>query len=255
MGDGPGVRHAREWARTVIVRPFQPGPWTRSVPAATLALALASTIGFVAFVPRDGQALQTAANFYVESGLAAIELPLYRDYLQQSADSDAMQRLAQLERATDHKPGRPADPAMAIELLHSDPGFEQDLRAGRIVQASDPAFAQWRRDRQRLDELMGSSPGQSFALTGRAWTQPWRLVTYLFLHQDAAQWLTNLLVLLLLGPFAEAAAGPLLLLLCYLGAGAVSGAIHLLLSRAPTSGEWGALAGLTGLCLDWHLAP
>jgi len=226
---------------------LQPGPWTRSVPAATLALALASTIGFVAFVPRDRQVLQTAANFYVESGLAAIELPLYRDYLQQSADSDAMQRLAQLERATDHKPGRPADPAMAIELLHGDPGFEQDLRAGRIVQASDPAFAQWQRDRQRLDELMGSSPGQSFALTGQAWTQPWRLVTYLFLHQDAAQWLTDLLVLLLLGPFAEAAAGPLLLLLCYLGAGAVTGAIHLLLSRAPMTGQWGALAGLTGL--------
>jgi len=91
---------------------------------ATLALALASTLVFLVSASRDRAVLQSAAAYYVDSGLAAIELPRYREYLLQSSDSDAVRRLTQLERASGRTLGRPADPAAAIELLHADRDFD-----------------------------------------------------------------------------------------------------------------------------------
>jgi membrane associated rhomboid family serine protease len=213
----------------------------------TLALALASTIVFVLFVSNDRLTLREAATFYVDSGLAAIELPRYRDYLQQRADSDAIGRLAQLERVAGASLGRPADPAATVEVLRDDRPFERDLHAGKVVTPSDPGYQDWQRNRPHFDQLIGSPLSQRLALTAQAWTQPWRLVTYLFLSRGAAAWLISLLVLLLVGPFAEAAVGPALLLLFFVGGGAIAGAVNLVFSSSPMIGDWGALAALAGL--------
>jgi len=212
-----------------------------------VVLALVSVVAFLAFFPHDRLRLQAAAYFYVDSGLAAIELPRYREYLQQSTDSDAIQRLAQMERATGPEAGRPVDAAAAIELLQGDHAFERNLRDGKIIQSSEPGYPDWQRNRQQFDQIEGSVLRQRFAVTTQAWHQPWRLVTYQFLHRGPADWLTNLAVLLVVAPLAEAAAGPVLFLLCFVGAGAAVGAVHLLLSGAPMIGEWGALAALAGL--------
>ena len=231
----------------MIVLPIQRRSGIRSVPAGTLALALASTVLFVVHASSDRGAQSAAAAFYVDSGLAAIELPRYRDHLQQSADTDAIGRLAELERVAGPTIGRPADPTGVIALVRSDRRFETDLRAGKVVTPSDPEYADWQRDRSHFDQMMDSALEQRLALSGRAWSEPWRLVTYLFLHPDAPLWLTNLLVLLLIGPFAEAAAGTGLFLLCYLGGGAFAGVVNLLLANRAAVGDWASLAALAGL--------
>jgi membrane associated rhomboid family serine protease len=210
-------------------------------------LALASTLVFTLIEPRDRATLNEAARFYVDSGLAAIELPLYREYLTQSPDPDAVDRLAQLERAAGQSIGRPTDPVQAIEVLRGDRSFDRELHADNVVTASEPHYPEWKRNRQYFDQLTRSRLVERMALSGQSWREPWRLVTALFLHPAAPLWLTNLLVLLLVGPFAEAAAGAALFLLCYLGAGAFSAATSLLFSVRPAVGDWACLAALAAM--------
>jgi membrane associated rhomboid family serine protease len=231
----------------VIVLPNRHGSRTRPVPVCTLALALVGAVLFLGFGPGDRAALQTAAGYYLDSGLAAIELPRYQEHLQQGADSNALARLAQLERAAGPSIERPANPAAAIDALRGDRAFDRDLHADKIITPSDPSYPDWKRERRQFDRLAASALSEQIRLSGRTWSEPWRLVTYLALHPTATQWLTDLVVLLLLGPFAEAAAGPVLFLLCYLGAGAFSGVLNQLFSAQPAAGDWGALAALAGL--------
>jgi membrane associated rhomboid family serine protease len=231
----------------VLVLPIRRGSRTPPIPVATLALALASAIIFIFFGPHDRAALTAAATYYVDSGLAEVELPHYFEYLTQSTDSEAIDRLKRLERATVKSVGRFADPAAVVEVLLADRPFERDLHADKVIKPADAGYADWKTSRQRFDQLLGGALSEQMSLSARSWHEPWRLVTYLFLHAGAALWLSNLLVLLLVGPFAEAAAGPFLLLVCYLGGGAFSGAVNLLFASHPAVGDWGALAALGGL--------
>ena len=230
----------------MIVLPIRPGPRTRSVPVATILLALVSALAFVVCL-RDREALNSAAAFYVSSGLAAAELPRYREYLQQSDRPDAVARLARLERAVGTSIERPRDAVGAIDVLRDDREFEPDLRADKIVTPSDAVYPDWHRDRQRFDQLSAAALGQHLTLSGQAWSEPWRLITYSFMHPTVRVWLVDLCVLLLIGPFAEAVAGAGLFLLCYLGGGAFAAVVNLLTSSQPAVGDWGGLMALAGL--------
>jgi membrane associated rhomboid family serine protease len=231
----------------VLVLPIRRGSRTPSIPAATLALALASAAIFIFFGSHDRAALSAAASYYVDSGLAATELPQYHEYLTRSTDSDAYGRLQQLDHAIGRSVSQPSDPAGAIELMRGDRSFERDLEADKVITASDPGYAEWKRNRQHFDEMAHAAIGQQMSLSARTWREPWRLVTYLFLHPAAPLWFSCLLVLLLIGPFAEAVAGPALFALCYLGGGAFSGVVNVLLGSHPAVGDWGALAAVAGL--------
>jgi membrane associated rhomboid family serine protease len=231
----------------VLVLPIRRGSRTSPIPVATLALALASAVVFLFFGPHDRAALNAAASYYVDSGLAEVELPRYLEYLTQSADSGAIDQLKRLERATVKTVGRFADPAAVVEVLLDDRAFERDLHADKVIKPADTGYAEWKSNRQQFDQLLHSALSGQMALSAQSWHEPWRLITYLLLHPGASLWLTNLLVLLLVGPFAEAAAGPAVLLLCYLGGGAFSGAANLLFASHPAVGDWGALAALAGL--------
>ena len=158
------------------------GAPSRNVPYATLALALLGSLVFLVLQPRDGPVETAAAAFYVESGLAAIELPRYRDYLQRSEDADAVRRLTLLEHAAGRSPAHPADPLAVLRALQADAVFEHELRAGKIVAASDPVFADWQRDRQRFDELSSRILATRLNLNEQTWSEPWRLLSYSLLH-------------------------------------------------------------------------
>ncbi|MCC6426123.1 MAG: rhomboid family intramembrane serine protease [Phycisphaerales bacterium] len=79
-------------------------------------------------------------------------------------------------------------------------------------------------------------------------TQPWRLVTYAFLHDMSSLWhlLGNMLFLWVFGPNVEDRFGRIGYLAFYLAAAAGAGAGHILVSDAPAIGASGAIAGVTG---------
>ncbi len=79
-------------------------------------------------------------------------------------------------------------------------------------------------------------------------SQPWRLVTYAFLHDMTSMWhlLGNMLFLWVFGPNVEDRMGRLGYLAFYLIAAIASGFGHILVSDGPAIGASGAIAGVTG---------
>ncbi|HRJ50759.1 MAG TPA: rhomboid family intramembrane serine protease, partial [Phycisphaerales bacterium] len=73
--------------------------------------------------------------------------------------------------------------------------------------------------------------------------QPWRFLTYAFLHDMTSIWhlLGNMVFLWVLGPNIEDRLGRLGYLAFYLGAAAASGLGHVLMSPAPAIGASGAV--------------
>jgi membrane associated rhomboid family serine protease len=80
-------------------------------------------------------------------------------------------------------------------------------------------------------------------------SQPWRFLTYAFLHGSWMHLLGNMLFLFVFGPSIEDRLGRLAYLAFYLLGAAAAGAAHLAFNKAPLIGASGAIAAVTGAFL------
>ena len=220
----------------MLIIPYQTRFTARSLPVVTLALIVINALVYFVFQAGDRQTTQAAAEYYFSSQLPAIELPRYAAVLEKRSDRQSL-RVLRAIRA----PARGEAAWTAVAAMQRDREFMSDLRAGAIVPSSDPAHATWREQRQRFDALLKKVFTDRYALQpDGSW---WGLLTHQFLHGDSMHWFGNMLVLLLAGPFAEAALGRARFLLAYLFAGACAGGLHLLTSGQPLVGASGAISG------------
>ena len=237
----------------ILVLPYQTRFAARSLPLVTLALILINALVFFIAQTRDETVYERAFTFYRQSSLPRIELQHYRAWLaRQSANADARDQLRELQASLSAR-----DVEHAALIMQSDENFMRALHALVIVTPEDPEFLIWRDQRNRFDALLQSSTSERFALE-RAALQPWRFVTYQFLHGDLGHWLGNMTVLFLAGSFAEAALGRARFLLGYLLSGVAAGALHLALSDMPVLGASGAIAGamaMTAVCYGLRRVP
>ncbi len=224
----------------MLLIPYQTRFSAKSLPVVTLALILVNAIVYFVFQGGDQQAYQRAADYYFSSQLPQIELPRYAAYLERRTDRNALQVLRMIRSGA-----RPEQSLRLMLAMENDREFMRDLREGAVVASSDPAYVTWRDQRIQFDSLIGRVFTERFALepgTGVAGSAL-RLLTYQFLHGDALHWLGNMLVLLLAGPFAEAALGRLRFLLAFVGSGVFAGALHLLISDQTLVGASGSISG------------
>jgi len=96
-----------------------------------------------------------------------------------------------------------------------------------------------------------------FSIDPRSWLtalQPWRLVSYQFLHGSVLHIVLNMIVLFFLGPTLEKHWGSRRFVLFYLGCGVAAGLSYLLLmaigivGAAPLLGASGAILGVLAAC-------
>lgn len=80
-------------------------------------------------------------------------------------------------------------------------------------------------------------------------SEPWRFVTYAFLHGSWPHILGNMLFLFVFGPSVEDRLGRFGYLAFYLLGGAAAGAAHIAFSQVPLIGASGAIAAVTGAFL------
>lgn len=108
-----------------------------------------------------------------------------------------------------------------------------------------------------LVPVAGMSLVQWFAIDARSWftaIQPWRLVSYQFLHGSFLHLLLNMMVLFFLGPALEKHWGSRRFVQFYLGCGVSGGLLYLalvgvgLLGGAPLLGASGAILGVLAAC-------
>jgi membrane associated rhomboid family serine protease len=224
----------------MLLLPYRDSSVARSLPVVTGLIVLACAIVMFGFQDKDPARQQTAVDFYRDSGLERIELPRYQAYLAERTDPGVAERLHLLQ-------GAPPKSDYGRQLLESDSRFQADLHAHKVIREDDPAFASWSADRQRYDELARATVQARYDLSRAELGQPWRLVTYAFLHGSVAHLLGNMLVLILVGPFVEAALGRLRFAFAYVVAAAAAGALHVLVSDVAVIGASGAIAATVGM--------
>jgi len=130
--------------------------------------------------------------------------------------------------------------------LQNDSAFLHELRAGNVIRSDEGSYESWRDERTRFDAAWSHIFTERFELmpgTG----QPWRLITYQFLHGGLGHLIGNMLVLLVAGAFAEAGFGRPRFLFAYLVSGAVAGGTHLVLSTSGLVGASGAIAATVAM--------
>jgi membrane associated rhomboid family serine protease len=234
-------RGAASADRDMLLIPYQTRFTLKSLPLVTLALILVNAVVYFVFQSGDRQAYARAADYYFSSQLAQIELPRYATYLDRRTDRRSLQVLRMIRAGA-----RPEQSIRLILAMENDREFMRDLREGAVVPSSDPAYAAWRDQRAQFDALLGRVFSERFALesgVGGAAGAALRLITYQFLHGNAVHWLGNMIVLLLAGPFAEAALGRLRFLIAFIASGVFAGALHMLVSDQPLIGASGSISG------------
>ena len=225
----------------MLLIPYQTRFTPKSLPLITLALILVNALVYFIFQSGDRQAYARAAEYYFSSQLPQIELPRYATYLERRNDRGALQTLRMIRAGA-----RPEQSVQLLLAMENDREFMRDLREGAVVPSSEPSYVAWRDQRAQFNVLIGRVFTERFALEpdpgGIAWGAL-RLVTYQFLHGDAAHWLGNMIVLLLAGPFAEAALGRFRFLIAFVASGIFAGAVHMLFSDQPLVGASGSISG------------
>ena len=224
----------------MLLLPYSDKSVVRSFPVVTTLLVIACTVMLFAFQSRDALREQRAFEYYHESGLDKIELPRYEEYLASSNDAEGTERLHLLHRAE-------AGSAAAVQLIQSDAQFQRALHAKRIVRENETGYDAWVSKRQHFDGLLGSTIQARFSLARSQAEEVWRFVTYSFLHGGIAHWLGNMVVLVLVGPFVEAALGRFRFAAAYLAGGAAAGALHVIVSDSAVIGASGAIAATIGM--------
>jgi hypothetical protein len=144
----------------MLLIPFdRPIDWRRP-PLVTFALVIANVLAFVTFQLDDRSEMAQAKQFYYESGLAAMELPHYRDYLARQGEAAFVERYG--EHLDDSR-------APWFDRLISDDDFLQRLRAGEVIRPGDEDHQRWRQSRERLSSAWRRPPSG-----GRACAPPSR---------------------------------------------------------------------------------
>lgn len=221
----------------MLVIPYQTRFTLKSLPLVTLALIVLNVLVFFGLQSRDEALLETAHDEYFASDLPRIELPRFVAYLESRNDAQSRRTLRRLGSLA-----RNPQPWPLVMAMQNDREFQRLLAAGKIVKPGEPSYQTWREQRDRFNALMAQNFTQRWALVAGG-DEPARLLTYSLLHGDSLHLLGNMLVLLLAGPFAEAALGRLRFLAGYLFAGVVAGVAHLLVSSTPVLGASGAVSG------------
>lgn len=221
----------------MLIIPYQTRFTARSLPVVTLVLVALNLLVYMLFQSGDDKAYQRAADYYFGSALPQVEIPRYAAYLERRND----RRAAAVLQAIRSGPSE-GDARRVLQVMNGDREFMRDLRAGLVVRNNEPGYAVWREQRDRFQVLLSQVTRERYALQPGS-ADVVQLISYQFLHGDAAHLLGNLAILLLAGPFAEAALGRWRFALGYLASGAVAGAVHLLVSDAGLIGASGAISG------------
>lgn len=225
----------------MLVIPFDRRLDWRRPPVVTLALVLINVLVFFLFQGGDDRRIDAAVDYYHDTGLGALELPHYRDYLSSADPDDALE-----ERFEADAEGQ--DGFLLWKMLRDEP-FMQRLRAEQVIEPADADYAQWRPLRSEFDRQLEriSSFRWGFVLAKPRW---YAALTHMFLHADFGHLLGNMFFLFAVGFLVEGAIGRAVYLASYLLSGFGALGLYALVESAssvPLVGASGAIAGLMGM--------
>ena len=212
----------------------------KNPPIVTLTILLLNCLVFFLFQTNDDQARMEAETFYLESGLARIEVPHYEHYL---ADTGAVDGAVEAVSPED------TDAVFRRHFeMERDATFIRELMADRIVTPDEAVYEEWRGLRDEYERKRDRSIAFSHGLRP-AFPRTISFFTSMFLHGGVGHLVGNMVFLWILGCMLEIGAGRLLFSVIYLVGGLLAAGAFCLIypsSTVPLVGASGAIAGLMG---------
>ncbi|RLP54415.1 MAG: rhomboid family intramembrane serine protease [Ketobacter sp.] len=225
----------------MLIIPAERGIDWRRAPVVTAAMIALCCIVFFGWQWSDSARMQRAAEYYYENQLLQLELPIFLSHLSQTRRKDLSTELESIDPQED-----------AVTLIYtilSDPSFTHVLQKTDEEFWGDDVFADWRRKRRQVNELLDQISSFKLGLIPQV-SRPITFLTYQFMHGDSMHLIGNMVILALTGIAVEAAIGSFNFLLCYLLCGIVAGLSYTLFnwsSYLPLVGASGSISGVMGM--------
>ncbi len=220
----------------------------RKPPLMTLAIILANVLIFFIYQSQDSKWLQQGVEQYIDAGLASLEAPVYKEYLERQKRlqlDDRTELAEEVQTAINEK----NEEWLAYVIL-LDPGFYSMLvDEGRLFWQDDIYFS-WKDKRAEIVENTINNISSLQLGLIPANIQMSDLIGYQFLHGGVGHLLGNMIFLFLLGFTVERALGKSKFLIAYLMCGVFSGLFYSLFdskSLVPLVGASGSISGLMGM--------
>ncbi len=205
-------------------------------PLVTIGLILINCFIFFVFQSDDTRKSLEAQNFYVDSGLAEIEVPAYIAYLEKTKNI--------------HFSSKPDEKHLSAyhHKIENDFHFLIKLRQNEIITPQHPQCQEWKELRRQYEEKLSKSVTISYGFRP-AYKEQRTWITYMFLHGGFSHLLGNMVFLWLVGCMLEMGVGCLFCATAYLITGVSAVFLFWLFnmqSTIPLVGASGAIAGYMG---------
>ncbi len=215
--------------------PLDRKPEWRNPPLVTLLLVILNILCFTLWQGDDAYLEEQAYDYYLDSDLPTIELPLYRKYLETYHPQDQLLQYP--------------DDNMLLSRILTDGNFQKQLKAGKIVTPEHPKYDKWKLQHGTFQKYLNRIVTYRYSFK-TAEPSVLTLFTHVFLHADWGHLIGNMIFLFLIGFSVEMTLGRTIYLSAYLLSGICSGLFYLWLE--PGSLMWGvgasgAISGLMGM--------
>ncbi len=211
----------------------------KNPPVITLSIILITVFVFFAFQGNDHQRFIEAEEYYLKSGLAAIEVPYYIDFINPTEKkSFSKEKGLNEKKLYEHH--------LKMEL---DFEFLGKLKFNEIILEIDPKFSMWKEMRAEYESIRDKSISFKYGFKP-AYFEPVTLFTSMFLHGSFGHLLSNMIFLWIVGCILEAGCGRFRYAVVYIITGVCAQIFFKLIyfsSTIPLIGASGAIAGLMGM--------
>ena len=220
---------------------FRKVDWSNP-PLITILLIVVNCLIFIIFQSKDNEYTEQAYEFYLESELPDIEIPLYFDYLKKNNRFKKIEQYqAYMDEGGEYRLG------VAVPL-RQDTQFMTLLQSGSVF-ADSEQFATWKNLHQQFQAKLQQATWYSYGLKPNE-PSAVTFFTNMFLHGSWGHLIGNMVFLFIIGFVVEYALGRTSYLTGYIIAGLFGGVLYVLFnssSQTATVGASGAIAGLMGM--------
>ena len=209
----------------------------RNPPAATIAVILINCLVFFALQSGDFRRFSAAERYYMESGLAEIEVRCYLDDRPETGGADPTVETLDVDSLLSYH-----------REIETDADFLRRMRAGDIIAADSTEYRHWRRLRTTYEKQLAEVVFMRYGFRP-ADPRPATMVSYMFLHGGIGHLIGNMIFLWIVGCALEMGFGRVMYLGIYLLGGIVAVLAYWMVYRTntlPLVGASGAIAALMG---------
>lgn len=223
--------------------PIEKKPQWQNPPILTIVLIFICIGCYFTWQNKDIERETLAFQYYIDSGLAIIEVPAYVKYLQSIKKPEATTKLQALLKQNPQQAYH-----FALKKLIVDGEFLNQLDNYQIIQPNQPHFKMWLQKHNEFKHLLNRIVKYRFGLKPYAYSLD-SLVLHNFLHDDINHLIINMIFLFMFGFVIELVIGRSAYILVFLLSGIASAATLIFFdsdSAYWVVGASGAIAGLVG---------